>query len=171
MLLKNFFQKFSNKESCTDYFRTVRQEVGIVCPECGGRDHKWLDGRKVLQCTKCGFRTPLTKNTVMEKSHIPLYDWFFTDHMMTSYKAGAFGKGSTVSVGEKGLSCCMADDDEVPRHYGQERLDIHIVRSGRNGYILLKFRKYLELSDPITDSLNSFYSLRVLENDSYGLVC
>ena len=46
MLLKDFFQKFPNEESCTDYFRKVRQEVGIVCPKCGGRDHKWLRRKK-----------------------------------------------------------------------------------------------------------------------------
>ena len=28
----------------------------------------------------------MTKGTVMEKSHLPLYDWFFTAHMMTSIK-------------------------------------------------------------------------------------
>ena len=86
MLLKDFFQIFPDEESCIDYFRQIREEVGITCPKCGYTEHKWLDGRKAFQCKTCGYRTPLTKGTVMERSHIPLYDWFFTAHMMTSFK-------------------------------------------------------------------------------------
>ena len=86
MLLKDFFQRFPDEYSCIEYFRQVRMDLGIVCPKCGCRQHTWLSGRKSFQCTKCGYRTPLTKGTVMEKSHITLYDWFFTAHMMTSIK-------------------------------------------------------------------------------------
>ncbi len=74
MLLKDFFQIFPDEESCIDYFRQIREDVGITCPKCGYTEHKWLDGRKVFQCKTCGCRTPLTKGTVMERSHIPLYD-------------------------------------------------------------------------------------------------
>ena len=74
MLLKDFFQIFPEEESCIDYFRQIREDVGITCPKCGYTEHKWLDGRKAFQCKTCGCRTLLTKGTVMERSHIPLYD-------------------------------------------------------------------------------------------------
>ena len=58
MLLKDFFQIFPDEESCIDYFRQIREDVGITCPKCGYTDHKWSDGRKAFQCKTCGYRTP-----------------------------------------------------------------------------------------------------------------
>lgn len=86
MLLKDFFHRFPDEESCIDYFRNIRQEVGITCPKCGCKESAWLPGRKAFQCKSCGCRIPLTKDTVMEQSHLPLYNWFFTAHIMTSIK-------------------------------------------------------------------------------------
>lgn len=86
MLLKDFFIKFPDEDSCVSYFKEIRRSVGISCPKCGSTDHTWLNGRKSFQCKNCGFRTPLTKGTVMEQSHLPLYEWFFTAHLMTSFK-------------------------------------------------------------------------------------
>lgn len=86
MLLKEFFKKFPDEKSCVSFFKKVRLDNGIICPKCGCTEHSWLDGRQSFQCVKCGYRTPLTKGTVMEKSHLPLYSWFFTMHLMTSIK-------------------------------------------------------------------------------------
>ena len=86
MLLKDFFQMFPDEDSCENYLRAVREEIGIVCPKCGATKYKWLPGRKSFQCENCGNRISLTKGTVMEHSKLPLYDWFFTAHMMTSIK-------------------------------------------------------------------------------------
>lgn len=86
MLLKDFFSKFPDESSCRSYFKDVRQKVGLTCPRCGSHDFLWLNGRDSFQCNDCGCRVPLTKGTVMEHSHLPLYNWFFTAHMMTSIK-------------------------------------------------------------------------------------
>lgn len=86
MLLKDFFIRFPNQETCAAYFKEVRQSVGITCPKCGGREHNWLNGRGEFQCKKCGCRISLTKGTVMESSRLSMYDWFFTAHLMTSIK-------------------------------------------------------------------------------------
>jgi len=86
MLLKDFFQMFPDENSCKNYLKAIREEVGVVCPKCGSVKYKWLPGRKSFQCEVCGNRIPLTKGTVMEHSKLPLYDWFFTAHMMTSIK-------------------------------------------------------------------------------------
>lgn len=61
MLLKDFFSRFPNEESCISYFKEIRQTVGITCSKCGGKDHTWLNGRGEFQCKKCGCRTSLTK--------------------------------------------------------------------------------------------------------------
>lgn len=86
MLLKDFFTRFPDEDSCETYFKRLREEVGIVCPQCGSTKYRWLKGRHCFQCATCGCRIPLTKGTVMEHSKLPLYDWFFTAHLMTSIK-------------------------------------------------------------------------------------
>ncbi len=86
MLLKDFFSKFPDEESCVSYFKDIRQTVGIKCPKCGCVEHTWLNGRGEFQCKKCGCRISLTKGTVMESSRLPMYAWFFTAHLMTSFK-------------------------------------------------------------------------------------
>ena len=86
MLLKDFFSRFPDEESCVSYFKEIRQTVGVTCPKCGGDVHTWLNGRGEFQCKNCGCRIPLTKGTVMESSRLPMYAWFFTAHLMTSFK-------------------------------------------------------------------------------------
>lgn len=86
MLLHQFHSRFPTEEACIEYFKTVRMQQGVPCPECKGITHKWLSGRKVFQCTKCGCLIPLTKGTVMEHSKLSLSSWFYTMHLMTSVK-------------------------------------------------------------------------------------
>lgn len=86
MLLKDFFSRFPDEESCISYFKEIRQTVGVTCPKCGGKVHTWLNGRGEFQCKGCGCRISLTKGTVMESSRLPMYALFFTAHLMTSFK-------------------------------------------------------------------------------------
>lgn len=86
MLLKDFFLKFPDEDSCISYFKDIRQSVGLTCSKCGSTDFTWMSSSRWFRCNRCGYSLPLFKGTAMEKSHIPLYDWFFTAHMMTSIK-------------------------------------------------------------------------------------
>lgn len=86
MLLKDFFSRFPDEESCVSYFKEIRQTVGVTCPKCNGTNYTWLKGRGKFQCKSCGCRISLTKGTVMESSHLPMHSWFFTAHLMTSFK-------------------------------------------------------------------------------------
>lgn len=86
MLLKDFFLRFPTEDSCIAYFRSIREQVGVVCPRCGSHKVSWLNGRGCFQCCDCGNRISLTKGTVMEHSRMSMYDWFFTMHIMTSFK-------------------------------------------------------------------------------------
>ena len=86
MLLKDFFSRFPDEDSCVDYFKDIRLSIGMKCPKCGGTIFKWYVGSRKFQCSSCGYRFPLTKGTVMEQSHLSLSDWFCTANMMTSIK-------------------------------------------------------------------------------------
>lgn len=86
MLLKDFFKRFPDEKACVSYFLNLRLASGAPCPKCGGVETFWLQGRNVFQCQDCGYRFSLTRGTVMERSHLPLYYCFFTAHMMTGIK-------------------------------------------------------------------------------------
>ena len=86
MLLSQFDTRFPTEDSCIDYFKDIRQQYGVNCPDCGNVTRKWLKGRKAFQCLKCGCSIPLTKGTVMEHSKLPVRTWFYTMHLMTSIK-------------------------------------------------------------------------------------
>lgn len=86
MLLNQFDKRFPDEEACKTYFKSVRQSVGVICSACGCKEHKWLLSRQSFQCESCGHRTPLTAGTAMEHSKLPLRDWFYTAHLMTSIK-------------------------------------------------------------------------------------
>ena len=41
MLLKDFFSRFPDEDSCVDYFKDIRLSIGMKCPKCGGTIFKW----------------------------------------------------------------------------------------------------------------------------------
>ncbi len=86
MLLDQFATRFPTEDACIDYFRSVRECVGVTCAHCRSKRHKWVSYRKCFQCLDCGHWTPLTVGTVMEHSKIPLRSWFYTAHLITSIK-------------------------------------------------------------------------------------
>lgn len=86
MLLHQFHSRFPTEDACIEYFKNIRMQQGVACPRCGKNTTKWLSGRRVFQCTACGFSIPLTKGTVMEHSKLSLSTWFYTMHLMTSVK-------------------------------------------------------------------------------------
>lgn len=86
MLLSQFESRFPTEDSCIAYFKDIRCQQGVACPNCGEVTHKWLQGRQNFQCSKCGCSIPLTKGTVMEHSKLTMRPWFYTMHLMTSIK-------------------------------------------------------------------------------------
>lgn len=50
MLLDLFATRFPTEESCMNYFRSVREHVGVTCAHCKGKRHKWVAYRKCFQC-------------------------------------------------------------------------------------------------------------------------
>ena len=86
MLLSQFEGRFPTEESCVSCFRDIRISQGVSCPDCGNKTDKWVQGRKVFQCTKCGCHIPLTKGRVTGHGKLSLRTWFYAMHLMTSIK-------------------------------------------------------------------------------------
>jgi len=78
--------KLSDEESNKLKFRAIRNEEGVTCRHCGGKDHYWQKTIWMYECKKCKTRTTLRSGTVMQASKLPFRFWFITMHMLTSTK-------------------------------------------------------------------------------------
>jgi len=115
MQLLEFMRRFSDEQSCREYYREVRLKQGVVCKKCGCIKHYWLSKREVFECSNCKFRTSLRNGTVMQGSPLPFKTWFLIMYLMTYQK--------------KSISAC-----EVTRQLGHKRYTtiwniMHKIRS------------------------------------------
>lgn len=102
MNILEFVSKFSDEQSCKEYFRDTRMKQGVVCKKCSCKKHYWLSSKWQFQCSQCNFRTTLKSGTVMENSRLPFRTWFLVMLFMTTTK--------------KGISAC-----ELQRQLGHKR--------------------------------------------------
>ena len=86
MNLIDFVKVFPDEESCKQKFKEYREQVGVVCSNCGGKSHYWKKDKEQFECKVCGTRTTLKSGTVMHKSKLPFRYWFIAMHFLTSTK-------------------------------------------------------------------------------------
>jgi transposase-like protein len=82
---------FSDEQKARRYLERLRWPAGPLCPRCGSVDHAYeIKPAGVYRCAnpKCQANFTVTQNTVMERSHIPLYKWLRAFHLMCSSKHG-----------------------------------------------------------------------------------
>jgi transposase-like protein len=104
MRVLDFFDRFSDEQSCRDHFRANREKTGVSCKKCDGTQHYWLKNKSQWQCASCKFRTTLRSGTMMENSNLPFLKWYQAIFFMTYTK--------------KGMSAC-----ELQRQLGHSRYD------------------------------------------------
>jgi len=59
MKILEFVSKFSDEQSCKEYFRDNLMKEGMVCKKCESKKHYWLISKWQFQCSKFSFRTTL----------------------------------------------------------------------------------------------------------------
>ncbi len=79
-------REFPDEQSCESKLREYRETQGVVCPNCGCKEHYWKGDKKCFECKRCRYRQSLKANTVMHGSQLPLRYWFITMHLLTSTK-------------------------------------------------------------------------------------
>jgi len=62
-------EKFPDEASCKQKFKEYREQVGVVCPKCGNKEHYWKKDKEQYECKSCKTRTTLKSGTV-PTSHI-----------------------------------------------------------------------------------------------------
>lgn len=71
-----FLERFPNENSCKDEWRKCREKYGVICPNCGSRQHYWKADKECFECKNCNYRQSLTANTIMHGSQLPIRHWF-----------------------------------------------------------------------------------------------
>jgi hypothetical protein len=101
MKIIDFVKEFPDEESCKAKFKAFREEVGVVCIHCGGREHYWKSDKECYECKHCGYRQGLKTNTVMHKSKLPFRYWFIAMHLLTATKKSFSAKELQRQLGHK----------------------------------------------------------------------
>jgi DNA-directed RNA polymerase subunit RPC12/RpoP len=90
MLNELFFKLFPDEQSCKIHFKTKREQKGIVCKNCGGLNHFWMENQEKWQCKECKSRTNLTGGTLMHRSKMDLFTRYKCMHYMSNTKTITF---------------------------------------------------------------------------------
>lgn len=88
MKLNEFFAKYSDEESCKQFFKEQREGHGIVCRKCGCVSHYWIERQSKWQCKGCKYRTGLKYGTVMENSNLGYRVWLWALYLISLTKKG-----------------------------------------------------------------------------------
>lgn len=86
MRILEFIKQFPGEESCKAKWKEIREKQGIVCPECGSREHYWKKDKECFECKHCHYRQSLRANTIMHGSHLSFQSWFMAFHLLTCTK-------------------------------------------------------------------------------------
>ena len=91
--VRQFFQKFSDDQTCLEHLFAVRFSQGHTCPKCE-RSAKWypLKAERAFTCQWCGNHIHPMVGTIFEGSRTPLQLWFYAIFMFTTTRNGVAAK-------------------------------------------------------------------------------
>lgn len=92
MQLIEFTQKYSSEAQCLEHFRLSREQAGICCDRCQSTNLSWLANSKRWKCKDCKTSLSYKKNTLLEKSKLPLFYWYFAFFLMVHTKKSISAK-------------------------------------------------------------------------------
>lgn len=86
MNILDFAKIYPDEDSCRKKFKEERDQIGVVCHRCNGKEHYWLENKQSYECKHCHSRQSLRSGTVMQNSKLPFRYWFVAMHLLTSTK-------------------------------------------------------------------------------------
>ena len=88
MKLANFFNDYSDEQSCKAFFKSSRESFGMSCRHCGSVHLNWNEKESRWRCKECNFATGLKQGTVMENSNLSYRVWLWALYFMSLTKKG-----------------------------------------------------------------------------------
>lgn len=77
---------FNDELEAKYYWKSKREEDGIICKHCKSKSFRWHCGHSSWICKKCKRSFTLRSGTVMEDSNLPFRIWLKAMHLMTITK-------------------------------------------------------------------------------------
>ena len=74
MNLLNFIHQYPDEQAFIARFKAQRDPNGVVCPQCGFRDHFWLKNKLSYECPnlRCALASPFSAALRFKFTHIPM---------------------------------------------------------------------------------------------------
>lgn len=73
---------------CGEQLSRQRWPEGFECPRCAGPSRGYMSGRRVHECTQCGYQCSVTAGTIFHKTRTPLTSWFWAIYRLSHDKKG-----------------------------------------------------------------------------------
>jgi len=97
--IREFFQMFSDEQSCLNYLIDLRWPAGFQCPVCKQRSTPWHESRNRLACPQCRHKVTIIADTIFEKTRTPLTTWLEAAWHVTTAKNGMSAKTLERTIG------------------------------------------------------------------------
>lgn len=97
--IREFFQMFSDEQSCLNYLIDLRWPMGYRCPACRQASTPWRESRNRLACPRCRHKVTVTADTIFEKTRTPLTTWLEAAWHVTTAKNGLSAKTLERTIG------------------------------------------------------------------------
>ena len=88
MNLTQFLKRYDTEQKCIEYFKTCREQQGVICSNCKSTSLRWIQTRLFWTCNSCNYRLGLRKGTVMENSKLEYRIWLTCLYLMVMTKKG-----------------------------------------------------------------------------------
>jgi transposase-like protein len=90
MTYKEYRNKFPTEEAAIEHFLNIRYNGQLECPHCGSIDYVYRNkgNLKLVQCHTCNNSFSPFRDTIFEKTHTDMRDWFVAIHLFLNSAGG-----------------------------------------------------------------------------------
>lgn len=90
--LREFRERFAEEDACYEYLNQSRWPEGMACPRCQGRQFWRRTQRCLHQCRTCGYEVSPIAGTLLQDTHMPIREWFWTAYLVATHTPGLSAK-------------------------------------------------------------------------------
>lgn len=134
--------EFNTNEKCLDYIAKLKWAGGWACSHCGHKEYYFIAKRHLIRCKDCGYEESFIINTLMQKTHKPLREWFWALYMVATQKTGlsamelyrqlGFGHYGTAWAWLQKIRMAMVNPDRTLLS-GEVEIDETYIQTGKAG--------------------------------------
>ncbi len=81
---EEFREIYPNEEACHALLRELKDPLSFLCKNCHNTTFTQLTGNFIRRCKECGYREPLTSNTIFYRIKFPVTKAFYILYLVSS---------------------------------------------------------------------------------------